>query len=363
MVDGFRFHVARPARAEGDRGGVPDGRRHRPNRASRQVSLPGSARSHTRSSSAQKTLDYFHTHVCAPGASGCTSFLGGSQVAGSLVDSGKAPRRRARPRLRYVAAVPADEGQRPRPHRSLHPGGQMKRLTCRSARRLSPRLRCGLGFAHAHLSPPIVPAEEEPGVHARRADREGRRDDDEGRADAADGFSIDSFIPVAGWKRTVDQNGSRRGRDDHESDVGRRRGCRPARRGFQFLGRADSSKTYTFGIRQTYSDGSVVDWNGAESSETPAATIEARPLVRRRRRQLDARDRSHSSSALSASSLGGVALAARAEAARSLETPLGHRPRRGRRGARAAGRGVGARGAPADVPIGERNGQHARRSR
>jgi hypothetical protein len=29
------------------------------------------------------SLDYFHTHVCAPGASGCTSFLGGTSVAGS----------------------------------------------------------------------------------------------------------------------------------------------------------------------------------------------------------------------------------------------------------------------------------------
>jgi hypothetical protein len=28
------------------------------------------------------TLDYFHTHVCAPGASGCTSVLGGATVTG-----------------------------------------------------------------------------------------------------------------------------------------------------------------------------------------------------------------------------------------------------------------------------------------
>ena len=35
------------------------------------------------------TLDYFHTHVCAPGASGCTSSLGGAQVAGSSSTPGK----------------------------------------------------------------------------------------------------------------------------------------------------------------------------------------------------------------------------------------------------------------------------------
>jgi hypothetical protein len=31
----------------------------------------------------QGSLDYFHTHVCAPGASGCTSALGGATVTGS----------------------------------------------------------------------------------------------------------------------------------------------------------------------------------------------------------------------------------------------------------------------------------------
>ena len=37
----------------------------------------------------QGSLDYFHTHVCAPGASGCTSFLGATQVAGSSTTPGK----------------------------------------------------------------------------------------------------------------------------------------------------------------------------------------------------------------------------------------------------------------------------------
>jgi hypothetical protein len=35
------------------------------------------------------SLDYFHTHVCAPGASGCTSFLGATQVKGSSSTPGK----------------------------------------------------------------------------------------------------------------------------------------------------------------------------------------------------------------------------------------------------------------------------------
>ena len=35
------------------------------------------------------SLDYFHTHVCAPGASGCTSTLGGAQVTGTSSKPGR----------------------------------------------------------------------------------------------------------------------------------------------------------------------------------------------------------------------------------------------------------------------------------
>jgi hypothetical protein len=37
----------------------------------------------------QGSLDYFHTHVCAPGASGCTSIFGASRVVGSSSTPGK----------------------------------------------------------------------------------------------------------------------------------------------------------------------------------------------------------------------------------------------------------------------------------
>ncbi len=35
------------------------------------------------------SLDYFHTHVCAPGATGCTSILGGAKVTGTSTTPGK----------------------------------------------------------------------------------------------------------------------------------------------------------------------------------------------------------------------------------------------------------------------------------
>ncbi len=37
----------------------------------------------------QGTLDYFHTHVCAPGAIGCSSILGAARVTGSSSSPGK----------------------------------------------------------------------------------------------------------------------------------------------------------------------------------------------------------------------------------------------------------------------------------
>jgi len=45
---------------------------------------------------------------------------------------------------------------------------------------------------------------------------------------------------------------------------------------FQFLAEPSSSGKYTFQVKQTYSDGSIVDWAGSESSDAPAPTIEAK---------------------------------------------------------------------------------------
>jgi hypothetical protein len=45
---------------------------------------------------------------------------------------------------------------------------------------------------------------------------------------------------------------------------------------FQFLAQPSSSKTYTFQVEQTYSDGSIVNWSGPESSDDPAPQIEAK---------------------------------------------------------------------------------------
>jgi uncharacterized protein YcnI len=130
-------------------------------------------------------------------------------------------------------------------------------------------------FAHAHLSPSIVPTEESQVFTVAVPTEKEDATTTKVELTPPDGFSIDSFIPAAGWKRNVDQTGS--GEDAVITKVTWDGGSVPTGEatGFQFLGRADSSKTYAFNVRQTYSDGSVVDWNGDASSDAPAPTVEA----------------------------------------------------------------------------------------
>ena len=45
---------------------------------------------------------------------------------------------------------------------------------------------------------------------------------------------------------------------------------------FQFLAQPSSSKTSIFTVQQTYSDGSIVNWAGPESSDAPAPTIDVK---------------------------------------------------------------------------------------
>jgi uncharacterized protein YcnI len=131
-------------------------------------------------------------------------------------------------------------------------------------------------FAHATLSPPVglkgklelytlaVPTEKE---NATTTSIE---------LTVPSGFGIDSFAPSPGWTRKLAQTGS--GEDAVIQKATWTGGSTPTGEDsvFSFLASSSSEKTYTFAVRQTYSDGSVVDWTGPESSDTPAPTIEAK---------------------------------------------------------------------------------------
>jgi uncharacterized protein YcnI len=88
------------------------------------------------------------------------------------------------------------------------------------------------------------------------------------------GFGIDSFVPPpTGWTQHVQQMGS--GDSAVVTKVTWTGGNTPTGQDslFQFLAQPASAQTYTFGVEQTYSDGSIVNWSGPESSEAPAPTI------------------------------------------------------------------------------------------
>jgi uncharacterized protein YcnI len=129
-------------------------------------------------------------------------------------------------------------------------------------------------FAHAIVSPPVakakvlqqftlsVPTEEE-GATTTTIE-----------LTLPSGFSIDSFEPSPGWKRTEQASGS--GEEKTIEQVTWSGGRVPTDEDsvFRFNGSLSSSKTYTFKVRQTYSNGKIVDWTGSESSDTPAPLVE-----------------------------------------------------------------------------------------
>ncbi|MGA2926734.1 MAG: DUF1775 domain-containing protein [Solirubrobacteraceae bacterium] len=89
------------------------------------------------------------------------------------------------------------------------------------------------------------------------------------------GFGIDSFAPPPpGWRMSESQTGS--GDNAVITKVTWTGASTPTGEDslFQFLAQPASAQTYTFDVQQTYSDGSIVDWSGPESSAAPAPTIE-----------------------------------------------------------------------------------------
>jgi uncharacterized protein YcnI len=133
----------------------------------------------------------------------------------------------------------------------------------------------GVASAHAHVSPPVALAKMSQ-VYTLAVPTEKSSDTTQVELTVPAGFGIDSFVPAPGWKRTVQQTGS--GDSAVISKVTWSGGKVPTGEdsAFSFLASPASSKTYTFSVRQTYADGSIVDWSGPESSDTPAPTVEAK---------------------------------------------------------------------------------------
>src|SRR3989442_4919707 len=122
--------------------------------------------------------------------------------------------------------------------------------------------------AHAELSPPVtlakslqfftlaVPTEKEKATTTKI------------ELTLPSGFAVDSFAPSPGWTRQV--KSTRSGSQAQIQEVTWAGGKVPTGEDsvFGFLASPTSAKTYTFKVRQTYSDGTIVDWAGPESSGT-----------------------------------------------------------------------------------------------
>lgn len=132
-------------------------------------------------------------------------------------------------------------------------------------------------FAHARVSPAVsskgelqlyslaVPTEKENATTSKVV------------MTVPSGFGIDSFVPPPpGWTQHVSQHGS--GEGAAVTQVTWTGGHTPTGQDslFQFLAQPASAKTYTFLVQQTYSDGSIVNWSGSESSDAPAPTIDVK---------------------------------------------------------------------------------------
>jgi uncharacterized protein YcnI len=126
--------------------------------------------------------------------------------------------------------------------------------------------------AHANLSPPTVTAKaSQLFTLAVPTEKEGATTT-QIELTPPDGFTIDSFVAAPGWKRATDQTGS-----GEEVDITKATwtgGSVPTGEAatFQFVGEPGAAKTYAFKVRQTYSDGTVVDWSGGADTPAPAIT-------------------------------------------------------------------------------------------
>jgi len=130
-------------------------------------------------------------------------------------------------------------------------------------------------FAHARISPPVALAKQLQLFTLTVPTEKENAQTTSIVLTLPAGFGIDSFVPSPGWSRTVQQNGS--GDNAVIQQVTWTGGKVPTGEDatFSFLAVPSSSKTYTFEVKQSYTDGSIVDWNGTETSDSPAPTIKA----------------------------------------------------------------------------------------
>ena len=152
----------------------------------------------------------------------------------------------------------------------------MKRFMALGASLLTALVFASVAMAHASVAPPVIEKGAD-NVFTVVAPTE--------KEDATttvvevtppEGFAIDAVIETPGWNAKVDRSGT--GEDAQITKVTWSGGAATEGQAanLQFVGSADSATSYALDVRQTYSDGEVVDWSGPEESDAPAPVVEAK---------------------------------------------------------------------------------------
>jgi uncharacterized protein YcnI len=131
-------------------------------------------------------------------------------------------------------------------------------------------------FAHAELFPRSVVSGDGQLLQLTVPNEKDNASTSEIQITIPNGFDLEHVAPVPGWTATVNGrhmvNGAMGG-GDSVTWKGKLSGTELAV--LPFTGVPKNNGGYAFTVRQTYSDGSVVEWSGAETSDTPAARLQA----------------------------------------------------------------------------------------
>ena len=133
----------------------------------------------------------------------------------------------------------------------------------------------GTAYAHAEVSPAVVLSKQGQEFSLTVPTEKENAKTTAVELTPPAGFSIDSFAPTPGWKRDVQSTGTGDGTKIRKVTWSGGSVPHEEYAVFHFLAQTDSNGDFEFKVRQTYSDGTVVDWTGAETSDTPAPRFKA----------------------------------------------------------------------------------------
>jgi periplasmic copper chaperone A len=157
----------------------------------------------------------------------------------------------------------------------------MKRISMRRASAFAGVLVAALAlapsaFAHAELFPNEIPSGDGYLLNLAVPNEKDNASTTQIQITMPADFDLEHVAAVPGWTATVAGQHMENGEMEGGNSVtwkGKLEGTQLAV--LPFTGVPKKAKEYTFTVRQTYSDGSVVVWNGDESSDTPAAHVTA----------------------------------------------------------------------------------------